>query len=272
MDHPTGTVPWNDPGYGVLMSIRPTLITRRLAQWRELCAAVGLVEDGQPSPQATRVIVRGARGAVEVREPYPGEVAPEGAVMLSWTVPDVHAFQEDADAAGFTTELVAGEDDDVVRVELEDLGWVSVFQDQAGPAGGADESPRVVARLNALDVEAARDALCALGWQFRFGARDGSYVSLESDGLVAVALGTRLPTIDEGGTAILAIEVDTPQTEHRRLVELGFDAALVEQKWGEWVELPTPSDWVLRLVQRPIGDPDYEYADPQEQAAADAIE
>lgn len=258
-----------------LLRIQPIVFTSRMALWRDLLGVLGLtcVSEGG----GHFVVFEGAFGSLALHRIGPAtveggpELIPEGTVKLAWTVTDLAAFREDADAAGFATELVHQDFGAELRVELPDLGWVDVTEDALASPGDPQGVPRVVARVNALDVDATDAALSALGWQRRFAAVDGTYVSLASEGLVSIAHGTRLPTVGEDATAVLALEVDTPRTEADHLGEEGIDAALVEQSWGWSVEVPTPSDWILRLVQPPLDDPAYEYADQQEQASADSV-
>ena len=260
------------------IGVQPIVFTRKVALWRDLLETIGL-----PRAFGDDVFsVHGAPyGSVAVHALGESSDILEGTVKLAWTVPDVAAYRADADAAGLSTELTRESFGDELRVDLPGLGMATVTAEAAGadPAVGASasgEDPvgalRVIERVNALDLGETRQNLEALGWSARFWAEDGSYVSMQAGaGLMAVARATRLPSVGQDATAILAVEVDTPRTEYDRLADSGLDLALTEHLWGLSVDIATPSDWVLSLVQPPLDDPAYEYADPVEQASADEV-
>ncbi len=249
--------------------IRPLVFTRHVVAWRDLLTTIGLNE--VPGDDGRFAAYEGGAGSLFVHA-LEGTGLPEGAVKLAWEVPDLVSYREDVDAAGFTTELIPQNFGDELHIEVPDLGWVAVTEGQrVAPSGTTGGSISVGARVGALDADEAVSAFRALGWAERFAATDGSYVSLSGDGLLAVARGTRLPTLGDDAGAVLTLEVDTPRTEYERLGDLGLDVGLVEQSWGLAIEVATPSDWVLRLIQPPLDDPAYSYADPVEQEAADEV-
>lgn len=255
------------------LRVQPIIFTGRIALWRDLLETIGLRRE---SGDDVFTVYRGEAGSVALHAAHESPGLPEGTVKLAWTVPGLEAFRRDADAAGLATRLARQAFGDELRVEVPDLGWVTVTEGAVGRVAddGNPGAPslRVLARVNAIEVDAVRQGLEALGWEPRFWAVDATYAELSSDGLMAVSRREApLPTVGRDATAILALETDTPRTECDRLADEGLDVSLTEQSWGWSVSVPTPSDWVLRLVQPPLDDPAYEYADPQEQAAADEV-
>jgi len=263
------------------MRVQPIIFTGRIALWRDLLETIGLHRE---SGDDVFAVYAGEAGSVALHAlpgaAVPADTAslPEGIVKLAWTVPDLTAFRRDADAAGFSTRLVHQTFGDELHVEIPEVGAVAVTQeepillDAPRDRAGVGPSLRVVARVDATDPEPIRESLEAMGWSPRFRAVDGRYVALSSAGTLSVARReSGLPTIGGDATAILALETDTPRTEFDRLSDLGLDVSLTEQSWGWTVSIPTPSGWELRLVQPPLDDPAYEYADPVEQAAADQV-
>ncbi len=262
--------------------IQPIVFTRRVALWRDLLETVGLRAE---SGDDVFAVYAGDQGSVAIHALHAGADLPEGTVKLAWTVPDLEAFRRDAEAAGCPSRVTAQSFGDELHVEVPGVGWIGVTEEAEPPApdagggagvSGGEETPRpslrVLARVDALDIEAVSACFEALGWSPRFRAVDGHYASLASHGLLAVSRQeSALPTVGGDATALLSLETDTPRTEADRLGDLGVDVALTEQSWGWAVSVPTPSDWPLRLVQPPLDDPAYEYADPAEQAAADQV-
>ncbi len=257
------------------MRIQPIIFTAHMMLWRDLVETIGLRRE---SGDDVFSVYAGEAGSVALHALAGDRTLPEGTVKLAWTVPDLTAFRDATDSAGFPTRPVHQRFGDELRVEMADVGAITVRQEDPIVFGatrdgsGMDPSLRIVARVDATDPQTICESLEAMGWSLRFRAIDGHYVALSSAGTLSVARREAgLPTVGGDATAVVLVETDTPRTEFDRLNALGLDVSLAEQSWGWTVSIPTPSGWELRLIQPPLDDPAYEYADPDEQAAADEV-